>query len=53
MQNTKPEETEQMKQESQKQREQRVGYQNSMGMRGMEYDRFKVSEEEEKQRGGM
>ena len=37
-----------MKKESQKQRNQRIAYQQSMGMRGMEYDRFKGSEEEEK-----
>ena len=37
-----------MKKESQKQRNQRIAYQQSMGMRGMEYDRFKSSEEEEK-----
>ena len=42
------EETEIMKKESQKQRNQRIAYQQSMGMRGMEYDRFKGSEEEEK-----
>ena len=34
------EETEIMKKESQKQREQRISYQEAMGMRGMHYDRF-------------
>ena len=52
------EETEIMKKESQKQREQRISYQEVMGMRGMHYDRFSQEEiEKEKEltkiRGGQ
>lgn len=52
------EETEIMKKESQKQRDHRISYQESMGMRGMHYDRFsqeEVTKEKEliKLRGGQ
>ena len=44
------EETEIMKKESQKQREQRISYQEAMGMRGLHYDRFSQEElEKEKE----
>ena len=52
------EETEIMRKESQKQREHRISYQEAMGMRGMQYDRFSNEEiEKEKElsklRGGQ
>ena len=52
------EETEIMKKESQKQREQRISYQEAMGMRGLHYDRFSQEELEKeneltKLRGGQ